>query len=165
MLSKEVKHFVLSVGAAMLAGCGAGHDQIFEKYGIYYGVSPGGYIAAQYTAPPERGSSMSGTEMFRSVAQELDGVRRGQIPIRNGLKENLAKCETVTIVAIVVHNAGKTTVKEEYVGIISFPIAQLALVARDGPTAEMGVSTVGMEDKDTGTIAREEHARIMRRVK
>ena len=162
MLSKEVNWFVLSIVITIFPGCGAGYDKIFDKYGIYYGVSPEGFIAAQYRRPPGQRDTNSLRESFTEAAKELDGVRRGKIPIRNGLQDDLAKCNTVTIIAVEIHDAGERTQHEENVAIVAFPISQLEYVAKNGPTAEMSISVLGLEAKDMITIARAEHKRLER---
>jgi hypothetical protein len=153
----------LAVAALLLAvsGCPSGSHRAFEHYGIYYGVAPEGYIAAQYQVATSERARVTKVDAFRAAASELAGVLDGSLPLRNGTTSDLRNVRTITIVLLFVDYSRPADQCDEVFGVAAFPVEKIVEVARFGPTAEMAINDRTVWSQKVEVIAAREHRRLM----
>jgi hypothetical protein len=161
MLNQKGEGLAIITLLILTTGCPSGANRVFERYGIYYGIAPEGYVAAQYQVAASERGRLSKKEAFSAAASEIAGVLDGSLPLRNGTMRDLRNVKTVTVVLLFVDYARPAHLRDEVFGVAAFPVEKIGEVARVGPTAEMEISDQSVWSQKVEVIAAREHQRLM----
>lgn len=132
MLQKVITALISGLVMAVIAGCPNGSDRIFGQFGLYYGVSQEGYIAARYRVSRTELGHRDLNDFVIAASQEIRDVVRGRVPLRNGIPSDLKSVRSITIMAIVLDEKQPANAHPQILGVVSFRITDLDSVCRHG---------------------------------